>query len=113
MDTERRVTATEAKNRFGQIIRLARRTGQPVFVESRGKPVVVIVSVETFERYRQKNREISGGPGERARRSFGMWAERADLDELMKQYPEAFKRPYHPGAGLLWERVLHKDKKNS
>jgi len=81
MDAERRVTATEAKNHFGQIIRLARRTGQPVFVESRGKPVVVIVSVETFERYRQKNREISGGPGERARRSFGMWAERADLDE--------------------------------
>jgi len=32
--------------------------------------------------------------------------ERADLDELMKQYPEAFKRPYHPAAGLRMERVL-------
>lgn len=77
MDTERRVTATEAKNRFGQIIRLARRTGQPVFVEVRGKPVVVIVSVEAFERYRRADRR----PGERARQAFGMWAERTDLDE--------------------------------
>ena len=77
MDAERRVTATEAKNRFGQIVRLARRTGQPVFVESRGEPVVVIVSVETFERYRR----VSSGPGERAHRAFGMWAGRADLDE--------------------------------
>ena len=77
MGTERRVTATEAKNRFGQIIRLARRTGQPVFVESRGEPVVVIVSVETFERYRK----AGSIPGERACQAFGMWAGRADLDE--------------------------------
>ena len=77
MDTEWRVTATEAKNRFGQIVRLARRTGQPVFVESRGEPVVVIVSVETFERYRK----FSADPAERARQAFGMWAERTELDE--------------------------------
>ncbi|HEC35199.1 MAG TPA: type II toxin-antitoxin system prevent-host-death family antitoxin, partial [Anaerolineae bacterium] len=36
MSKEWRVTATEAKNRFGQVIRLAQRTGQPVLVESRG-----------------------------------------------------------------------------
>lgn len=77
MDTEWCVTATEAKNRFGQIIRLARRTGQPVFVESRGEPVVVIVSVEAFERYRKAGVR----PGERARRAFGMWAGRTDLDD--------------------------------
>ncbi len=77
MGTEWRVTATEAKNRFGQIVRLARRTGQPVFVESRGEPVVVIVSVETFERYRKTD----GHSDERARQAFGMWAGRADLDE--------------------------------
>jgi len=29
-----------------------------------------------------------------------------DLDELRKQYPEAFKRPYHPDSGLRWERAL-------
>ncbi len=77
MGTERRITATEAKNRFGQVIRLARRTGQPVFVERRGEPVVVIVSVETFRRYQRDGIR----PDERARRAFGMWAGRADLDE--------------------------------
>jgi anaerobic selenocysteine-containing dehydrogenase len=35
--------------------------------------------------------------------------ERANLDELMKKYPEAFRRPYDPGAGLRMERVLSKD----
>jgi len=32
--------------------------------------------------------------------------ERVNLDELMKKYPEAFHRPYHPAAGLCMERVL-------
>jgi trimethylamine-N-oxide reductase (cytochrome c) len=31
----------------------------------------------------------------------------ANLDELRKQYPEAFKRPYHHGSGLMLERVLY------
>ncbi len=35
--------------------------------------------------------------------------ERVDLNELQKKYPEAFSRPYHPGAGLRMERVLHKE----
>jgi len=77
MDAEWCVMATEARNRFGQIVRLAQRTRQPVLVESRGKPVVVIVSVEAFERYRR----VGSRPGKRARRAFGMWAGRTDLDE--------------------------------
>jgi anaerobic selenocysteine-containing dehydrogenase len=32
--------------------------------------------------------------------------ERADLDGLRRQYPEAFARPYHEGSGLAWERML-------
>ena len=32
--------------------------------------------------------------------------ERVDLGELMKKYPEAFKRPYHPAVGLSMQRVL-------
>jgi hypothetical protein len=34
--------------------------------------------------------------------------ERADLDALRKQYPEAFARPYDKGSGLTIERVMHK-----
>ena len=37
---------------------------------------------------------------------FLVEVERVDLGELMKKYPEAFRRPYHPAAGLLMERVL-------
>jgi len=39
---------------------------------------------------------------------FLVEVERVDLDELMKKYPEAFRRPYHPAAGLRMERVLHR-----
>jgi anaerobic selenocysteine-containing dehydrogenase len=35
--------------------------------------------------------------------SFLVEVESADLDELRKKYPEAFKRPYHPDAGLRLE----------
>jgi len=37
---------------------------------------------------------------------FLVEVERVNLGELMKKYPEAFKRPYHPAAGLCMERVL-------
>jgi hypothetical protein len=33
--------------------------------------------------------------------------EPADLDELRKQCPEAFSRPYDRASGLRFERVLH------
>jgi len=32
--------------------------------------------------------------------------ERVDLDELRRQYPEAFARPYHKASGLTYERML-------
>ncbi|MBP1707503.1 MAG: molybdopterin oxidoreductase [Chloroflexi bacterium] len=37
---------------------------------------------------------------------FLVEAEKADLDELRRRYPQAFKRKYHPGAGLPLERAL-------
>jgi anaerobic selenocysteine-containing dehydrogenase len=40
--------------------------------------------------------------------SFLVEVERANLEELRKKYPEAFKRPYHADAGLRMERVLVK-----
>ena len=38
---------------------------------------------------------------------FLVEVERADLDELRKQYPEAFNRPYDKASGLKFERVLY------
>lgn len=37
---------------------------------------------------------------------FLVEVERANLDELQRQYPEAFNRPYHHASGLTFERVL-------
>jgi molybdopterin guanine dinucleotide-containing S/N-oxide reductase-like protein len=37
---------------------------------------------------------------------FLVEVEGVNMDVLRKQYPEAFQRPYHPGAGLDMERVL-------
>jgi anaerobic selenocysteine-containing dehydrogenase len=42
--------------------------------------------------------------------SFLVEVEGANLSELMKKYPEAFRRPYQPAAGLRMERVLVRDK---
>jgi molybdopterin guanine dinucleotide-containing S/N-oxide reductase-like protein len=39
---------------------------------------------------------------------FLVEVEKANLDELRKQYPEAFSRPYDSAAGLRFERVLAK-----
>lgn len=38
--------------------------------------------------------------------SFLVEVERANLEELRKKYPGAFKRPYHADAGLRMERML-------
>jgi anaerobic selenocysteine-containing dehydrogenase len=40
--------------------------------------------------------------------SFLVEVKRVDLDDLMKKYPKAFRRPYHTAAGLRMERVLAK-----
>jgi anaerobic selenocysteine-containing dehydrogenase len=42
--------------------------------------------------------------------SFLVEVEGGNIEELRKNYPEAFNRPYHPGAGLRMERVLARDK---
>jgi molybdopterin guanine dinucleotide-containing S/N-oxide reductase-like protein len=38
--------------------------------------------------------------------AFLVQVERANLDELRKEYPEALARPYHPAAGPSLERLL-------
>jgi prevent-host-death family protein len=42
------LSAREAKNEFGRLIDLAR--AEPVTIEKHGRPVVVVMSVEEYER---------------------------------------------------------------
>ena len=72
--------ATEVKNRFGQVLKEIARTGGPIIVERGGEAVAVILGMETFERLRPasartKDRRVL------ALSAFGMWSERADVDE--------------------------------
>ena len=51
------MSAKEAKYGFGRLIDLAR--AEPVMVAKHGRPVVVVMSVEEYERL--KNSEVCGG----------------------------------------------------
>jgi prevent-host-death family protein len=75
--TEISYSATEVKNRFGKILREAAQYGEPIVIERDGKPVAVIMSIETYERTRQKTPE----PIDPIDDVFGMWADREDIDE--------------------------------
>lgn len=46
------ITAIEAKNKFGQLIEAAQR--QPVTVTKNGRASVIVMSVEDYERRRQR-----------------------------------------------------------
>jgi len=43
----RRISAREAKNRFGELIDTAR--AEPVAIEKHGRPVAVILSIEAYD----------------------------------------------------------------
>jgi prevent-host-death family protein len=71
--------ATEVKNRFGRVLREVTKTGGPIYVERDGKPVAVILSVREYERTRRVT--LTANKAELARNAFGMWANRADIDD--------------------------------
>jgi len=47
---ERMVTATDARIRFGEVMRRVVEQGEQIIVERAGRPQVVIISVDTYER---------------------------------------------------------------
>ena len=49
----RHMSARDAKNGFGRLIDLAR--AEPVSIDKYGRPVVVVVSVEEYERLCARN----------------------------------------------------------
>jgi prevent-host-death family protein len=44
------VSTTEARNRFGALVRRVVEDGEPVVVERSGKPQVVVLPIEAYER---------------------------------------------------------------
>ncbi|MCL4858935.1 MAG: type II toxin-antitoxin system prevent-host-death family antitoxin [Caldilineaceae bacterium] len=79
------VTATELKNKLGEVIDLAR--SEPVLVQSHGRDVVVIVDHAEFARLRQSTAAIQKSD---SRRQTALAAIRAGK----------YARPRPPGAPL-------------
>lgn len=52
-----RMSARDAKNGFGRLIDTAR--AEPVAIEKHGRPVVVVLSVEEYERLASGNRKAA------------------------------------------------------
>ena len=50
------MVAKEAKNHFGQLLTAARR--EPVTVDKNGKPIVVVLSTEEYQRFEQVEDEL-------------------------------------------------------
>ena len=73
------ISATEARIRFGELMRQAVETQEPIVVERGGKPHVVVLSIATYERLQATHgddrwragleRAIQVGARIRARRS--------------------------------------------
>ena len=74
------VSATDAKNRFGGVLREVNQTDEPIVVEKDGKPVAVILSMDAYKRLLPKERPLTLKESQ-APYAFGLWANRDDIDE--------------------------------
>lgn len=73
------IPATEAKNRFGKVLREISQTGEPILINKDGKPVAVIVEVGAYEKL--QNKPLQTKDKQLALEAFGMWQDRDDLNE--------------------------------
>lgn len=53
------LSARDAKNRFGYLIDTARQ--EPVLIEKHGRPVVIVISTEEYERMSQNQKNSKNG----------------------------------------------------
>ena len=75
--------ASEAKNRFGELLDLARR--EPVQIAKKGRNVAVVLSIEEFERLSNLEDEFLAIKAEKARQEgfIGRSESEALLEELL------------------------------
>lgn len=77
------LTASEAKNRFGKLLDLARR--EVVQIEKKGRKVAVMLSIEEYERLLALEDEIWGLKAEKAQKNgfIGLAESKKLLEELL------------------------------
>jgi PHD/YefM family antitoxin component YafN of YafNO toxin-antitoxin module len=88
-----RVTATEAKNRFGSLCAQAKR--EPVFVEKAGQIETVILSAEQYEALRATHDKASRTARRKAfEAEFGEWIAAQNARFETHGIPGADLRPW-------------------
>lgn len=70
------VTATEAKNRLGQVLERSQR--EPVFIEKAGRPYSVVISSERYAQLLRAERPAACGEGEPGREFYEKYKEWVD-----------------------------------
>ena len=75
--------ASEAKNRFGELLDVARR--EPVQITKKGRNVAVVLSIEEFERLSDLEDELLAFKAEKAQQEgfLGTTESEALLEELL------------------------------
>lgn len=88
-----RVTATEAKNRFGALCAQAKR--EPVFVEKAGQIDTVILSAEQYQALQANREKTSRAARKKAfEAEFGEWIETQNARFDTHGIPGADLRPW-------------------
>lgn len=80
------VTATEAKNRLGRVLRQA--ASEPVTIEKAGAPVAVVLSYEMFERYQALDDSYWGERAKKIREQGGYISGDSLLGDMQRRYEE-------------------------
>ena len=75
--------ASEAKNRFGELLDLARR--EPIQIAKKGRKVAVVISIEEFERLLELEDKLLAIQAEKAKQEgfIGMSESEALLEGLL------------------------------
>lgn len=90
------ISATEARVRFGEVIKRAYVSQEPLVVEKDGIPVVVILSLPYYE---QLLREVKLARFERLSRAAGLEAEQQGLtEEQLEREMEEIRERLHQEA---------------
>jgi len=77
---ERQIGATELRQKLTDVIQAVKEENVVYVVETFGRPQVVVIDLDDYRRW-QDSRPGDSEQKELARSAFGMWSERADLDD--------------------------------
>lgn len=86
------ITATEAKNRFGEVIRRVYRDGETLIVERGGLPVVAIVPVQEYQGQTNKQARFAQAVRATAQEADGLGLTEYEVQQQVREIREEMHR---------------------